>query len=90
MSLFDSSFLKDLYAYKNVIENLHARSNSLGIYYPNKMSEFFEIVTSANCIPKSKQFKQFIAKLIKDRGIKTFFDDFSAFTKCGLDVFLGK
>ena len=88
--LENSFILKDLYAYKNVIENLHSRSNSLGIYYPNKMSEFFEIVTSANCISKSKQFKQFIAKLIKDRGIKAFFDDVSAFAKCGLDVFLGK
>ena len=85
-----SFILKDLYSYRNVIENLHSRSNSLEAYYPKKISEFFEIITSANCISKAQQLRKFLWHFIKDRNLGEIFKDMFAFLKCGLDVFFGK
>lgn len=87
----DKSFiLKDLYSYRNVINELHSRSNSLSLYYPNKIKEFFEIITSANCISKSKQIRNFALSFFKDRSLKELFCDIKSFLKCALDVFFGK
>ena len=45
MKKLEKSFiLKDLYSYRNVIENLYSRSDSLSKYYPKKIKELFEIV----------------------------------------------
>jgi len=85
-----SFILKDLYSYRNVVENLRSRSNSLEMYYPKKMSEFFEIITSANCTSKASQLRNYVLNFFKDRSFKEIFKDVFAFTKCGLDVFFGK
>lgn len=85
-----SFILKDLYSYRNVIEKLYSRSNSLSVYYPKKMKELFEIITNANCISKSKQFKKYFFSYFKDRNIIELFKDMCAFIKCALDVFFGK
>ena len=85
-----SFILQDLYSYRNVIRKLHNRTNSLEVYYPKKMAEFFEIITSANCISKAQQLRTFVWRFIKDRKLKEFFKDAFAFLKCGLDVFFGK
>lgn len=85
-----SFILKDLYSYRNVIEKLYSRSNSLSVYYPKKMKELFEIITSANCISKSKQIKKYFLSYFKDRNIIELFKDICAFVKCALDVFFGK
>jgi len=85
-----SFILKDLYSYRNVIEKLYSRSNSLSVYYPKKIKEFFEIITSANCISKSKQIREYVFSYFKDRGIFELFKDAFAFSKCALDVFFGK
>jgi hypothetical protein len=85
-----SFILKDLYSYRNVIEKLYSRTNSISVYYPRKIKEFFEIITSANCIPKSRQFRQYFFSYFKDRKISELFKDFFAVSKCALDVFFGK
>ena len=85
-----SFILQDLYSYRNVIENLYSRSNSISVYYPKKIKEFFEIVTSANCISKSKQFREFFFSFFKDRKISELFKDIFMGLKCALDIFFGK
>ncbi|MBQ8635765.1 FAD-dependent oxidoreductase [bacterium] len=85
-----SFILQDLYSYRNVIDQLYSRSNSLSVYYPKKIKEFFEIITSANCISKSQQIREYIFSYFKDRKITELFKDVSAALKCALDVFFGK
>lgn len=88
--LEDSFIMKDLYSYRNVIENLYKRSNSLSVYYPNKIKEFFEIITSANCCSKSAQLKKFVNSFVFDRNPAELTKDLFAFSKCALNVFFGK
>lgn len=91
MKKLDKSFiLKDLYSYRNIIENLYSRSDSLSKYYPEKIKELFEIITSANCISKSQQIRKYFFSFFKDRNIIELFKDFFAASKCALDVFFGK
>lgn len=85
-----SFILKDLYSYRNVIENLYSRSNSISVYYPRKIKELFEIITSANCIPKSKQFRGYFFSFFKDRKITELLKDIFAALRCALDVIFGK
>ena len=79
-----------MYSYRNVVENLYSRSNSLSVYYPKKIKEFFEIITSANCVSKSKQIREHFFSYFKDRKITELFKDAFAGVKCALDVFFGK
>jgi len=88
--LKESFILKDLYSYRNIIELLYKRSDSLSIFYPKKIKEFFEIVTSANCVSKSSQFRNFICKFLKERKITELLKDFCTFIKCALDIIFGK
>ncbi|MBQ8475835.1 FAD-binding protein [bacterium] len=88
--LANSFILKDLYSYRNIISNLYKRSNSLSVYYPNKIKEFFEIITSANCVSKSSQIRKFARGFVFDRNIFEIFKDMFAFIKCAIDVFFGK
>ena len=85
-----SFILKDLYSYRNVIEKLYSRTNSISVYYPRKIKELFEIITSANCVSKSKQLRQYFFSYFKDRKISDLFKDIFAASKCALDVFFGK
>ena len=88
--LKNSFILKDLYSYRNIIENLKSRANSLSVYYPNKIKEFFEIIVSANCISKSSQIRKFMFNFIKERSIFELLKDGYKFFKCALDISLGK
>ncbi len=87
----DKSFiLKDLYTYRNIIDRLYSRRGSIMNYYPKKMKEFFEIITSANCKSKSSQFRNYFLSFLNDRNIKELIKDgFSAF-RCVLDIFFGR
>lgn len=77
--LKQSFILKDLKSYKDVMENLYSRTNSLMNYYPKKAAEFFEIFSGANCISKRDEFRNFIVNFIKDRSIRELFKDLAAF-----------
>ncbi len=85
-----SFIMKDLYSYRNIIKNLSKRSSSLNSYYPEKMKEFFEIITGANCVSKSSQIRKFVSSFTKDRSIIELLKDIKTFVKCGFDVFFGK
>ena len=85
-----SFILKDLYSYRNVIERLYSRSDSIAIYYPKKIKQFFEIITSANCVSKSVQIRKFVFSIFKDRKFSDLFKDFSSIFKCVMDVFFVK
>ena len=88
--LQNSFIMQDLYSYRNVIEKLYSRSNSLSVYYPKKIKELFEIIVSANCISKSQQFRSYALSFLKDRNVVELFKDFSSMFKCAIDVFFGK
>ena len=77
--LKQSFILKDLKSYKNVMENLYLRANSLMNFYPKKASEFFEIFSGASCIPKRDEFRNFLLGFFKERSIRELFKDFYAF-----------
>lgn len=85
-----SFIIKDLYSYRNVLENLYSRSNSITKYYPKKIKEFFEIITSANCISKSQQIRKYILSFFKDRNIFELFKDIFSGLKCTIDILFGK
>lgn len=74
-----SFILKDLKSYKDVIENLCKRKDSLMNYYPKKAAEFFRIFTGASCKPKRDEFRKFIADFIGQRKLRELFKDFWAF-----------
>ena len=65
-------------------------SNSISIYYPKKIKELFEIITSANCISKSSQIRKYAMSYFKDRKVIELFKDIFSATKCVIDVFFGK
>ena len=87
----DKSFiLKDLYTYRNIIDRLYNRRGSIMNYYPYKMKQFFEIITSANCKSKSVQFRDYFLSFLKDRNLKELIKDVFMAFKCVLDVFFGR
>lgn len=87
----DKTFIMaDLYSYRNIMGELRKRTNSIEIYYPKKIKEFFEIITSANCVSKSAQFRKFFFSFFKDRNIFSLLKDIKSFSKCALDVFFGR
>ncbi len=87
----EKSFIfKDLYTYRNVINLLHKRANSISVYYPNKIKEFFEIITGANNISKSQQYRKFLTNFIKERNILELFKDAFCALRCALDMLFGK
>ena len=77
--LKQSFVLKDLKSYKDVMENLYSRTESLMNYYPKKTSEFFKIFTGANCKPKRDEFRKFLVHFVKDRSIRELLKDLKAF-----------
>ena len=87
----DKSFiLKDLYTYRNILNRLYDRRGSLMNYYPKKMKEFFDIITSANCKSKSVQFKNYFLSFLKDRNINELIKDGYMAFRCVLDIFFGR
>ncbi|MBR1617959.1 hypothetical protein IJ670_07400, partial [bacterium] len=88
--LENSFILKDLYSYRNIIHLLYSRRYSLSYFYPQKIKEFFEIITSANCISKASQIRKFTIDILKQRGLIEIFKDIIAFSRCAIDLFFGK
>ena len=85
-----SFILKDLYSYRNILESLYSRSNSISKYYPKKIKELFEIITSANCKSKSQQFRKYFFSYFSDRNPLELLKDVFVGLRCALDVFFGK
>ena len=64
-----SFILKDLKSYKNLMPAIHSRSKSFLGYYPEKISEFFNVFTSVNSVPKKKLFRKYIYSFFCSRSL---------------------
>ena len=84
----ENSFIwKDMKSYKDLMSTMHSRSKSFLGYYPNKISEFFDIFTSVNSIPKKELFKKYIKSFISSRNIIEPVKDAAAILKLIIGVF---
>ncbi len=76
-----SFVLKDMKSYRNVVETLYGRKNSILKYYPDKMGEFFETLHVVDNVDKKRKFRRFFRTIFFDRSIMDLFRDFRAFIK---------
>lgn len=76
-----SFILKDMKAYRNVVSGLYQRKNSILNFYPNKMQEFFELVSTVDNIPKKTKFRRFIKNFFTERSFIELFRDIKTFAK---------
>ncbi len=67
--LENSFILKDLKSYKNLMPTIHSRSKSFLGYYPEKISEFFNVFTSVNSVPKKQLFRKYIYSFFRSRSL---------------------
>lgn len=68
IKLKNSFVIKDLYAYRNLMDIMHNKKNIFMSTYFKKINEFFEMFTSVNGIPKRTLYRKFIFDFIKERG----------------------
>ena len=73
--LEDSFIMKDLYTYRNLMDELGSRKNSFLNYYLVKINAFFEMFTSANGVPKRALYRKYIKHFLKDRSFGEIFKD---------------
>jgi electron transfer flavoprotein-quinone oxidoreductase len=70
-----SFVMKDLYAYRNLMDVMHDKKTVFMDIYFKKINSFFEMFTSVNGVPKRELYRKFIIEFIKERGIKGLFSD---------------
>lgn len=81
-----SFVLKDMKSYRNVVETLYGRKNSILKYYPDKMGEFFETLHVVDNVDKKRKFRKFFRTIFFDRSIMDLFRDFRAFIKLFFEI----
>ncbi len=81
-----SFVLKDMKSYRNVVETLYGRKNSILKYYPDKMGEFFETLHVVDNVDKKRKFRKFFKTIFFDRSIMDLFRDFRAFIKLFFEI----
>jgi len=79
--LEDSFVLKDLKAYRNLMDAAHDRSKSYFDYYFRKINEFFEMFVSVDSIPKRKKYWTFIKNFFAQRNVMEIFKDIWGFMR---------
>lgn len=84
--LKESFVLKDLKNYRNVVETIYLRKNSILNYYPEKMGEFFNMIHNVDNAPKKQKFRKFIREFFTKRSMVELFRDFKAFLRLFLDI----
>lgn len=84
--LRNSFVLKDMKSYRNVVETMYLRKNSILKYYPDKMGEFFEMLHVVDNVDKKKKFTKFFRKIFFERSILELFRDFKAFLRLFFDI----
>lgn len=84
--LRNSFVLKDMKSYRNVVETMYLRKNSILKYYPDKMGEFFEMLHTVDNVDKKKKFTRFFRKIFFERSILELFRDFKAFLRLFFDI----
>lgn len=80
-SLENSFIMKDLRTYKDLMSGVGERAEHFLGYYPKKISEFFEMFTSVDSVPKREKYHNFIKSFFKDRKISEIFKDAKAAIK---------
>ena len=70
-----SFIMKDLYTYRNLMDELSKRKDSFLNYYLIKVNAFFAMFTSANGKPKRELFRKYIKHFITDRSFTEIFKD---------------
>lgn len=67
--LENSFVIKDLKTYKDVMKFAEKNSKIFMEYYlPGKVNEFFSMFTTTDSIPKQQKYREFIGKVLKERG----------------------
>ncbi|MCR5261259.1 MAG: FAD-dependent oxidoreductase [Candidatus Gastranaerophilales bacterium] len=84
--LKNTSFYKDLKTYKDTVKTAHNNSESFFGYYPEKINEFFEIITQTGYIPKKSLFRRYIKNFIKERKYSSLFKDIVSFIKISIGI----
>lgn len=79
--LEDSFVLKDLKAYRNLMDAAHDRSKSYFDYYFRKINEFFEMFVSVDSIPKRKKYWTFFKNFFAQRNVMEIFKDIWGFMR---------
>lgn len=74
-ALEKSFIMKDLHAYRNLMDEAHNRSESFMGYYLKEVNSFFNMFTTVDSIPKRQKFRKFIFDFIKKRNIIELFKD---------------
>jgi len=73
--LENSFVMRDLKAYRNLMEVAHKRKKSFFGYYFKKINEFFEMFTSTDSIPKRTKYFKFMKNFLFERNITEIFKD---------------
>ncbi len=84
--LENSYVIKDLKTYKNILSDIAPRSASFFGYYPQKISEFFEIFTSVNEKPKKQEFRRYICSWFTERSLRELISDIFTIIKSVIGV----
>lgn len=70
-----SFIMKDLYAYRNLMDIIHDKKEVFLDIYLKKINAFFEMFTSVNGIPKRELYRKFIFNFLKERSLKGLLSD---------------
>ena len=73
--LKNSFILKDLKAYRGIIDTVSTRTSSFFGYYPQKLCEFFEIFTHTDGREKRSKFLKFTKDFFRKRSLSELFKD---------------
>ncbi len=84
--LRNSFVLKDMKSYRNVVETMYLRKNSILKYYPDKMGELMETLHVVDNVDKKRKFVKFFKKVFFERSILELFRDFKAFLKLFFEI----
>lgn len=79
--LEDSFIMKDLRAYRFLMDAAHDRRESFFGYYFKKINEFFESFTSVDSVPKRQKYWNFLKNFIIGRNILEIFKDIWGFLR---------
>ena len=79
--LEDSFVLKDLKAYRHLMDAAHNRSKSYFDYYFRKINEFFDMFVSVDSIPKKQKYWTFFKNFFIQRNVLEIFKDIWGFMR---------
>ncbi|MBQ4122902.1 FAD-dependent oxidoreductase [bacterium] len=63
--LQNSIVIKDMRTHKNTISTIKKNISTITSLYPELACQFFDIMSSADCVPKRAKYRKFLATIIK-------------------------